>query len=155
MGMEGLGCITSDVESGVFILKLLQSATLLLGIAAVIIGFISFSKRKPPIAEELYRDFATLKALNELRDDLRAAVKNAHADCMATTQASAAEVRRQVECLRTEYLSAIDELFGLNRTLSNATEESLRAIARTLGRHDGKLENCPGPKACARGQEGA
>jgi hypothetical protein len=126
--------VSAEAESGVFILKLLQSMSLLLGICAVIIGFISFARRRPPLSEEVYRDFVRTGALAALRDELRQ---------------GDAESRRQVEALRKDYMTSVDELFTLNRKLSEMTGESLRAIARTLGRHDGKLENCPGPKACA------
>jgi hypothetical protein len=135
--------MNSEIESGVFILKLLQSLTLLLGIAAVIVGFISFARRKPPIAEELYRDFATIVALNNAKKDMQDQVGGLRQEYQAALTG-----------MRQEYLASVDELFNLQRALTAATEDSLRGIARTLGRHDGKLENCPGPQACALDRAG-
>lgn len=122
------GMENSNLFAGLFVLVLLPIA---LNIGFFVIAVIR-ARRDPPLAEIIARDYATKQDMKTLETRISAdlaAIKREHSSLMMD--------------FRTESRAIDGEIFNLIRQLTSSTSHSFTDLVKTLGRIEGKIENCP------------
>lgn len=61
----------TDVENAVFVLRLFQAVHGILLLIVAVFSIAAYFRRRPPVTEELYRDFATKSEVTGLRSEMR------------------------------------------------------------------------------------
>jgi hypothetical protein len=113
--------ITPEMSTMIVVLGLSSLISVIGGIAGIISAF----RRSPPIDQEL---------INYVR----------HPDLLTVK----AELNSQIADLASRTDKTFSEAFTRMAALQTATEKTFSDVNRTLGRIEGKLENCP--NACTR-----
>lgn len=105
----------NDPNATVFMGQLVPALAVILGVISTVAGIVLSFRRRPPLAEEMYRDFATVKQLDQLR---------------------------------AEFNRTMAEIFDVQRQLKSGMDQNFKDLERGIGRIEGQLRNCPGPKLC-------
>ena len=117
-----------------FMMRLLGAISFLLGLVATVLAIAMSFRRKPPLSEEVYKDFVRRTEFAAVQEAIK---------LMAP--------RTEVDALRAEYLKTVGEVFEILRQMKHAYEQDFKSVERALGRFEGILSRCPGAKVC--GQE--
>jgi hypothetical protein len=117
----------ADIQTYIVLSKLLM---LVVPATAVINILVSIwaGRRRPNIAEELYRDFASKKDLSKVTAEQQ--------ECEKEHKAAMRE-------LRLEFKSTMAEYFQRQHINQSAIDDKFQAIMQSIGEINGQLKKCP------------
>lgn len=90
----------------------------LLSVASTVVAIYSNLRRKPPVQEEMYKEYARISQLEAVEVRLRA----------------------EILCLTTRHEKTVGEIFRVMRELQVSTDKVFTDISKAIGRVEGQLD---------------